>query len=188
MKKKSASTKISKAAPLESVENQLYTVELSKKIIEHLPLGIFILNQAGEIEYVNQAMLDISATPKENMIGFNLITSPTYEKIGIGKLISRAIKEKKSFKTDIIKYVSLFGKKESDRIFTCIPLLTSDGRFEKLILTIEDLTEIRKKTEELERFNKLMVGRELRMIELKAEVARLKDLYNKCKNHENAKD
>jgi len=166
-----------------AVEMELaLSAELNKKIIEISPFGIFIVNQAGVIEYANQAMIDISATPKEKMIGFNLITSPTYKKIGLDELIKKAIAEKKPFKTDIIKYESLFGKKETSRLFTGIPLLDTAGNFSKLLLTINDQTEMQNKNEELQKINELMVGRELKMIELKQEIARLKELLSKNAN------
>ena len=182
MKKNLPSNKPPKAASGDSAESELFKVELNKRIIEHLPIGIFIVNQAGVIEYVNQAMINISATPKEKMIGFNLITSPTYQKIGLDTLIKKAIAEKKPFKTDIIKYESLFGKKETSRLFTGIPLLDTAGNFSKLLLTINDQTEMQNKNEELQKINELMVGRELKMIELKQEIARLKELLSKNAN------
>lgn len=152
---------------------------LNQQIIDTSPVGIFIVGKDGAIEYANQAMIELSGTPKEKMIGFNLLTSPSYKKVGLDGLMRRALKEKKSFKTDIIKYRSLFGKKLSFRIFTGTPLLNAAGEVEKLILTIEDETKVKQKTDELEQFNQLMVGRELKMVELKEEIARLKRLSNK---------
>lgn len=153
--------------------------EFNQRIIDASPVGIFVISKDGAIEYANRAILDLSGTPKEKMIGYNLIASPAYKNIGLDLLIKRSIEGKKPFKTDIIKYRSYFGKKLSFRIFTGTPLFNDSGEVEKLILTIEDETEVKKKTDELEQFNQLMVGRELKMIELKAEVARLKKLLNK---------
>ena len=152
---------------------------LNNQIIEISPLGIFILNKAGVIEYANRAMIEISATPKEKMLGFNLIDSPTYKKIGLDVLIKQAIAEKKPFKTEVIKYVSLFGQKESYRVFSGMPMLDADGNFNKLLLTIDDQTEITRKNEELKSMNQLMTGREIKMVELKTEIDRLKKALDK---------
>lgn len=151
-----------------------HLAELNQKIIDRSPIGIFIVNSQGVIEYVNQAMLDISATPKDKLINFNLIESPAYREAGLDKLIREAIRSKKDFTTDLIRYRSIFGRKETYRIFSGIPILDKAGNFEKLILTIRDETEFKQANEELERFNKLMVGRELKMVELKNELAKLK--------------
>lgn len=47
--------------------------------------------------------------------------------------------------------------------------------------------EIRERLEELEKFHKLTVGRELRMIELKKEIARLKQEIENLKNNQKSK-
>ncbi|MEA2052630.1 MAG: PAS domain S-box protein, partial [Euryarchaeota archaeon] len=89
------------------------------------------------------------------------------------KEIEQAIDEKFSGGTAIP-----MQRKDGTVIYTNINgALIEFGGTKYLLGIIRDITELNKKTEALKRFNKLAVGRELRMIELKKEInALLEDL------------
>lgn len=156
-------------------------VKLNQRIIDQSPLGIFIINKKGVVEYANKTIAEISGTTTDTFLGFNVFTSPSYQKIGLDKKIKSAIEAKEGFTTGVIRYISRHGQKETYRIFSGIPILDDRGNLEKFLLTVKDETELKKANEELERFNKLMVGRELKMVEMKKEIERLKDELNKIK-------
>jgi len=149
--------------------------ELNQQIINSSPLGIFILDRNGIIEYVNDKMLDISASPKEKLIGYNLLNNENYIRLGLSQRIMDSIHQGTAFETEPMKYRSLFGKKETYRIFSGSPIKSSDGKSSKVLITIRDVSELVSHNEELERFNSLMVGRELKMVELKSQVHLLKN-------------
>ncbi len=66
-----------------------------------------------------------------------------------------------------------------------VPILDARGEVKKTIHEVNDITErkqaeieIKKRNQELEKANRLMVGRELKMVELKKEIAALKKRLN----------
>ena len=143
---------------------------LNQDIIEHSPLGIFVFNSSGIVEYVNNSMAEISGTTKEKLMSQNLLDHAGYRAIGLDRSIAELVKNKKEFKTDIIRYRSLMGGKETYRIFHGYPLLDESGNIYKAFLTIEDVTALKKTNEDLQRLNRLMIDRELTMVELKRQL------------------
>jgi two-component system sporulation sensor kinase A len=158
-----------------SKEKQLQELtSLNQQIIDNSPMGIFILDRTGAVEYVNQGMLKISGSPKDKLIGHNLLNNENYIKLGLSAKIMDAIHQGLAFETEPIKYRSLYGKKETYRIFTGNPIHWSNGQFNKIMVTVRDVSELAHHNEELERFNGLMVGREMKMVELKNQIQQLK--------------
>lgn len=146
---------------------------LNQQIIDSSPVGIFILDRQGVVEYVNQGLLEISGSPKDKLIGYNLLNNENYIKLGLSAKIMDAIHQGVSFETEPIKYRSIYGKKETYRIFAGTPIDSSDGQFNKILITVKDVSELAHHNEELERFNGLMVGREMKMVELKNQIQQL---------------
>jgi len=74
------------------------------------------------------------------------------------------------------------NKDEKWIFFTAAPLKDLKGNIVGAIETMQDITErkkaeedIKKRNEELEKFNKITVGRELRMVELKKKIKKLEE-------------
>ena len=145
-----------------------------KTIVDKSPLGIFIFDAIGKIEYANDAMMSISGTTKEKLMSQNLLDHAGYKAVGLDKLLAELIANKKEFKTEIIKYRSMLGGKETYRIFHGFPLLDDTGNLDKAFLTIEDVSSLKKTNEELQSLNKIMVDREIKMVELKREIEKIK--------------
>jgi len=118
--------------------------KLNQDIIDKSPLGIFIIDKNSIVEYANESFAQTSGSPIERLRGINVLTLPTYKILGLDKKIQQAIKNKKGFTTDIIRYKSYYGKKETYRIFSGIPILDADGNLDKFLLTIDDVTKIKK--------------------------------------------
>ncbi|NTW22645.1 PAS domain S-box protein [Candidatus Falkowbacteria bacterium] len=158
----------------ESEKKLSMLTDLNQKIIDSSPMGIFILNENGVVEYVNKKMIDISGSPKDKLLGCNLLNNENYLRLGLSEKIMDAIHQGVSFETEPLKYRSLLGKKETYRIFSGTPIDSTVQDFKKILVTVRDVSELAHHNEELERFNGLMVGRELKMVELKNQVQLLK--------------
>ena len=86
----------------------------------------------------------------------------------------------------------IFPKITEEEFVLFSPLVNQLGIIMELIRLLDTMeekikqrtVELEEKIEELERFNKLAVGRELKMVELKEEIGRLKEELNKYRNYE----
>lgn len=124
---------------------------LNQKIIDKAPMGVFIINKQGVVEYANKAFAEISGSSLKKLEGINVFKLPTYKRLGLDKKIREAIKNKKEFETDIIKYTSYYGKKTTYRIFSGIPIFDKKGDLDKFLLTIEDVTELKEAEQEIKK-------------------------------------
>ncbi len=153
---------------LASLEN--YT----KELFSFSPLPTCFISPIGVILGANPAFEEIS--------GYNI-----YELIGkpIEELFSKEQSEKilKGTKKDESREMILFNKKREKIPVSVLARLrkTKEGEVTGSFVGFFDLTKIKKserqlqeKIEELEKFNKFAVGRELKMTELKEEIKRLK--------------
>ncbi|MBU1199585.1 MAG: PAS domain-containing protein [Nanoarchaeota archaeon] len=150
-------------------------------LIENAPFGVITLNNKGIVEYINPAMLMISGSDAKKFIGLNLLKLSTYVKIGLSEKIKECLKGKPFF-IETVEYISSFGKKRSVRNFTGLPIRDKTGKIEQVTLFVEDITKVKEaeasmkqRTEELERFQKMAVGRELVMVELKKKIKELEE-------------
>jgi len=122
-----------------------------------------LFSNGNEVEEFKKEILEKEKIPEKEMIFL------TKEKREIPVLISAAqrIDEKGEF---IGYFISIFDISERKKFE------------EKLKKEIEEKTkELQKKIEELEKFQKIAVGRELKMIELKEEIKKLKEELEKYK-------
>ena len=148
--------------------------EKYSSVVENSMDGIIVL-QKGIIKFLNQAILDLSGYNLEELIDkeFETLLSPEYRKFVMNMHQARlAGKDVPSmYEIEIIRKNGI-----SVPIEVSNTIITYGG--EKATLSfIRNITErkqaedaIKKKNENLKRFNKLAVGRELRMIELKKEI------------------
>lgn len=146
------------------------------KAIEFSPVSVVITDAAGNIEYVNPHFLEITGYNRTEAIGNNMrfIKSEDtpaeyyrelWESLKKGKLWHGQFKNRK-------KNGELFWE-----LCSIAPIYGAKNEITHYVAVKQDITEkmkaeerLRNYTGELEIFNKSMVDRELRMIEMKQEV------------------
>ena len=140
-------------------------------IFEKSPLGLARFDHEGVITDCNQRYLEIMGATRETLIGFDALRRSTPE---MRERIGAALAGEPSV------YEGEFTSVTGGRTFfmrAAFNPLESGRPSSGVIATVEDITErkmiereVRANLEELERFNRLVVGREERMIRLKREV------------------
>jgi len=108
-------------------------------ILEKSPLGIYVVDGEGVIEYVNQAMLFISGAQYDQFFGVNVFTLPGYEEMGVVEKI-RAALDGKAFTLGPVDYTSPIGGRRTIRNFVGMPLMEDGER--KALIFVEDVTEM----------------------------------------------
>lgn len=155
--------------------------QLSKlfKAIEFSPSTVVITDKNGTIEYVNPHFCEVTGYSLEEAIGENprIVksddTPPEYY-----KNLWETILSGKSW------YGQFKNRKKNGEIFwelcSIAPILDANNEITHFVAVKQDITEtikaeekMKSYTKELEVFNKTMVDRELRMIEMKEEVNRM---------------
>jgi PAS domain S-box-containing protein len=149
--------------------------------INRMPLGLIVWNKEFRVKTWNPAAEKIFGFTEKEAVGkhpYDLIVPKKVQPI-VDDIWGRLLKGDKtahSTNDNITK---------SGLTITCswanTPLKKADGTVIGVLSMVQDITEkkeaeetLKKRTEELEKFNRLAVGRELKMIELKKEIARLK--------------
>jgi len=127
-------------------ENLKKAYKTTQDITDNAPFGIYVIDETGKIEYINNAMLEISGATQEQLIGKNLLNLPTYREIGLSERFQRGLKGE-PFTMESVRYISYYGKKETIRNFIGIPLEQEGVR--KLLVIVEDITKQKRLEEEL---------------------------------------
>lgn len=171
--------------------------ELSN-VIEKSPIGIFMIDSTGNITTVNQKMLDMfKETGGNDVLGKNIFDLPCTQKLETGS-VTRATLLGAPFDKET-SCTNVDGG-EIHRHYQGTPLFAEDGKtVERVLFMVEDITEQKKleqglatqakglestvgdrtkaleeKIEELEKFQRLTVDREIRMTELKQEIEKMR--------------
>jgi PAS domain S-box-containing protein len=167
------------------------TAELSKlsEAVEQSPVTVMITDKNGTIEYVNPRFSEASGYSAKEAIGQN----PRIVKSGnhpnpFYKDLWDTILSGRTWRGQIL------NRKKNDEEFwesTSISAINNDqGEITHFVAVKQDITEhkhmeadLRRNLEELERFNKLANGREIRMIQLKEEINELLCQLNQDKKY-----
>lgn len=143
-----------------------------------LPIPICFSSPKGVILEFNPAFEELTGYKAFETVGKNLslifgdeTTQDVLEDIlSHGEITAKEAQVIRSSKETVV--ISIFARTRQD----------SDKRVIGFFLTIFDLTEIKKteealgeKLKELERFQKIAVGRELKMVDLKSQIVKLKE-------------
>jgi len=140
-------------------------------IFEKSPLGLARFDREGVVTDCNQRYMEIMGATRETLIGFDALRRSTPE---VRERIEAALAGEPSV------YEGEFTSVTGGRTFymrAAFNPLESGRPSSGVIATVEDITErktiereVRANLEELERFSRLVVGREERMMQLKKEV------------------
>jgi PAS domain S-box-containing protein len=144
--------------------------------------GVVIANSKGEITYLNKSALDMFGLTKDEMLGKPLadIMPEKYRSLhqqGMERFISTKIPKV------IGKVVELEGLKKDGTVFpiemslSSVDLGNDEITFTAIIRDISSRkkaeTDLKEKMTQLEDMNKIMVDRELKMVEFKNQIVEL---------------
>ncbi len=149
------------------------SLKFLEAIIENIPDAVYLKDSQYRYSLVNQAYCDLFEVKKEEIIRKERVYETDKAIFQTGKAVE--IPEQ--------SFTDHKGKRHYTHLKK-VPLIDNSGNVTHVLTISRDITERKraeeereKKNEELRRFNKLAVGRELRMIELKKEInALLEDL------------
>lgn len=149
-------------------ENNL-TEDFFDDFLSFLPIAVCFVDSQGYILNINEKLEKLSGYKKHELIDDKLNKLLGAE---AGKVLTKEIKDEEMEITGKEKKfpVTIFSEKrveeEGAKIFIAFSDLTRAKKIER---------EMEEKVQELERFNRLATGRELRMVELKRDKKRLKE-------------
>lgn len=158
-------------------EDTIRRMRSFEKALETMQIGVTITDLDGNILYINSAELEMHGFSGQDIRGKNIkIFAPSDY---WNPLTSEQIKTMKRWKRESMnrrKDGSVFSVQLMSDIVT-----DEDGVPLYIVTTCEDIsgrkkmeTEIRERVDELEKFYRMSVGREVKMKELKREIKRLK--------------
>lgn len=167
-------------------------------IVAKAPIGIYTIDEKGTVSSINPKMSSlIEEVSSEKILGKNIFDAENTKKMGIDSDIREAL-----IGVSFDKEVSATDKNgnEVHRQYSGTPLFGVDGKtVTQVLFMVVDITErkkleneivlhtkdlenriadrtkeLRTKIEELEQFERLTVGRELRMTELKQQIEKMR--------------
>jgi len=137
---------------------------------------IMVLDLKGNVKYVNQEGIDLCGYSKEEILKMNIKDVLSEDKIPLSdENFEKRIAGDKS----LFMYEIDFFNKKGNKIPVEIKssLITEQGKPAGILIIARDITErkqvqeeLHKRLNDLETFNRISVGRELRMIDLKKEI------------------
>ncbi len=120
--------------------------QTTRNLLEKAPLGIYVVNTRGDIDYVNPAMVRITGNTYEQFKNLNVFKLRPYRELGIADKI-RLVLQGETFFMGPIEYTSQYSRRTTVMNFMGIPAEEYGER--KAFIFVEDLTERRKAEEEL---------------------------------------
>ncbi|MFA5355961.1 MAG: ATP-binding protein [Candidatus Omnitrophota bacterium] len=122
-----------------------------RAILDKSPFGVYVVNDKGDVDYVNPAMLEISGDTEEQFRSICLPDLPAYKESGLCDEIRSVIRERKPFYRRAVPYTSPFSHKATIRNMSGMPF-EEEGTVKALIF-VEDVTE----RENLERMKSSLI-------------------------------
>ena len=147
--------------------NLRQAIDFREDIIKHASLGIYTVNSKGIIESVNPAMNKIAGGDKApEREGANVFKLEFFRQPGLADAFQSCLSTGRAFELEDVDCKSQALGKRSLRHYRGVPIKREDGKVMRLLLLVEDVTELRDieegreiliqqlsgKNEELERF------------------------------------
>ena len=161
------------------------TSQYARSLIEASLDPLVTISPDGKITDVNQATIKVTGVPREELIGTdfsNYFTEPEKARDGYQQVFAKGsvtdypltIRHKDHKTTEVLYNASVYTDADGNvlGVFAAARDVTAQKKAEAEIA--EQRGKELERLAELERFQKLTVGRELKMIELKKEVEELK--------------
>ena len=162
--------------------------DLLRSIAEAGPAGIAVMNGTGEIEFVNARLAQIMGIPREGLVGRNC-TRPGWQFRNPDgtPMASDRMAFNRAARTGLPVYGSLHllefeGGRRGLFSMNASPILDSAGRVERVVASIEDVTERHSAAEALrrsEQFSRALIDESPIGISVRSSTGRLL-LYNKA--------
>jgi PAS domain S-box-containing protein len=169
----------------QSEEKLRYASQYARSLIESSLDPLVTISPDGKITDVNEATIRVTGVPREQLIGTdfsNYFTEPDKAREGYQQVFAKGfvtdypltIRHRDGRLTDVLYNASIYRDTRGEvlGVFAAARDVTARKRVE------EELAEQRRREldrlAELEKFQKLTVGRELKMVELKKEIEELR--------------
>jgi len=162
-----------------------------RKIFELSPEAIVIIDERAQIVDLNNRVAEWLGYDTKEVIGKNLLELPflseKYKALVLTKFKERMQKQGSEILPYEIEFINKNKKIFHGRIYTRKILSFDESHYQDLVM-ISDITKEKEientrleRQEELEKMNGLMVGRELKMIELKEKIQTLEEKLKQLK-------
>jgi len=181
-------------AAARDVTAQKQASQYARSLIEASVDPLVTISPEGKITDVNQATIDVTGAPRDKLIGTDFsdyFTEPEKARDGYQQVFSKGfvtdfpltIRGRAGTLTHVLYNASVYKDVRGNvlGVFAAARDVTAQKRAEAEVA--EQRTKELDRLAELERFQKLTVGRELKMIELKKEITELKRQNERGADH-----
>lgn len=170
-----------------AVETVLKSEDKFKSLFEAIDDGILYVDTKGKVIEANKKIEEFSGFSVDEIVGMNFTKLKAVNIKDVPRLLKIFAEVLITGKT-LKNFDVTITKKDGNKIFTEVStgLVRKEGKIIGIAVVIRDITkrkktedELKIKNEELEKFNKIAVGREVKMIELKDKIKELEGKLEK---------
>ncbi len=116
--------------------------DFNEDIINHAPIGIFVMDPSGIVLSENLALKQIMGHREgDTMVGVNILNEPLFTESEFGKLYESCRAEKKTGQAFNIPYRAITSGRDIIINATVVPVMDSSNTIERIIFMVEDHTE-----------------------------------------------
>ena len=144
--------------------------------------GIAVLDKTGKIISINKSLVEIGGYSEKDIVGKRIAVLKMFTPKSLAKIMAAFIKRMAGGVIPPYEVEAKMKNGKKKQIEIHGSLLKIRGKIIGDVAVLRDITdrkktgaELEKKNEELEKFIKLSVGREMRIIELKGKIKELED-------------